>query len=117
MRLDVKDATFAYKGNEYVFEGLTFSVREGDLLSILGPNGCGKTTLVKCLCGMLDLKEGEILLNGKDIHSLKTIDIAKNIGYIAQEHDPTFPYTVLEVVLWVTSKVLGSKDSNKGKSS
>jgi len=108
MRLEVRNATFAYRGGgDEIFRGIGFSVGEGDLLSVLGPNGCGKTTLIKCLCGILRPKEGEILLNGRAVHSLTRAEIARNIGYIAQEHDQVFPYSVLEVALMGRAPHLG----------
>jgi len=107
MRLEVRNATFAYRGGDEILRGISFSVSEGDLLSILGPNGCGKTTLIKCLCGMLKLGGGEILLNDKAIHSLTRAEIARNIGYIAQEHGQVFPYSVLEVALMGRAPHLG----------
>jgi iron complex transport system ATP-binding protein len=65
----------------------------------LGPNGCGKTTLLKCVSGIFKLKQGDILLNGKSILSLKRSEIASILGYIPQEHATGFAYSVFEVVL------------------
>ncbi len=98
MRLDVQDATFGYDKRN-IFDDITFSIREGDVFCILGPNGTGKTTLLKCINGMLQLKRGNIFLDDKNVCYLKRTDIAKEIGYIPQMHSPTFPFSVLEVVV------------------
>ena len=99
MRLDIKDAAFSYNGNDNVFEDITFSIRDGDVFCILGPNGTGKSTLIRCINGISKLNQGDVLLDGKNIHSLDKTGIAKKIGYIPQAHNPAFPFSVLDVVL------------------
>jgi iron complex transport system ATP-binding protein len=74
-------------------------VESNDVFSILGPNGCGKTTLLYALAGIYQLKEGQILLDGKDIASLPRQQIAKTIGFIPQDDAVSFPYSVFSVVL------------------
>ena len=99
MNLEVRNAQFSYDKTNVVFRDVNFSLSEGDVLCLLGPNGCGKTTLVKCMDGLLPLKEGEIRLNGVNIKSLDRTTIAKNLGYMPQTHSPTFPFSVRDVVL------------------
>lgn len=96
--LDVKNISFKYE-NRKIFENISFSIEKGDVMCILGPNGTGKTTLIKCLNGLHNIESGEILLNGKDIKHLSFKEISKHIGYIPQTHTPTFPFTVLDVVM------------------
>jgi iron complex transport system ATP-binding protein len=99
MNLCVQDAAFAYNDGKNVFEGLAFDTRENDFLCILGPNGCGKTTLLKCIAGMFQLCHGDVLLNGVSISSLKRAEVATLLGYIPQEQTVSFPYSVLQIVL------------------
>jgi len=99
MRLDVSNVAYSYDGENNVFEDIAFSVGEGDIFCILGPNGTGKSTLIKCIGNLLRLKRGSIKLEGEDILSLDNVDVAKKIGYIPQVHSPTFPFSVLDVVL------------------
>jgi iron complex transport system ATP-binding protein len=99
MNLRVQDAAFAYDGGQNVFEGLAFDTGENDFLCILGPNGCGKTTLLKCVAGMFKLCQGDVLLDGVSISSLKRAEVATRLGYIPQEHAVSFPYSVLQIVL------------------
>jgi iron complex transport system ATP-binding protein len=108
MKLDIKEATFFYDrkaGN--VFENVSFCLKEGDIFCILGPNGCGKTTLLKCINNLLKLKGGSILLDGTDIRLLDKTEVAKQIGYVPQTHNPTFPFSVLDVVLMGRAPHLG----------
>lgn len=99
MIIEVKNAGFSYNGSDKVFEGIGFSVGEGEILSILGPNGCGKTTLLKCINALLKLGKGEVGIGGKSICSLKRSSIGRAVGYVPQASDSTFPYTVLDMVL------------------
>ena len=97
--VEVKNASFGYNDKDNVFNDKIFSVGKGEILSILGPNGCGKTTLLKCLNGLFQLRRGEIYIDGKNINSLKRNDIGKKVAYVPQKQDWTFPYTVFEMVL------------------
>lgn len=97
--LEIKDAAFSYEDTENIFEGINLTVDQGDVVCILGPNGCGKTTLIKCLNKLHELKEGVVYINGRDIRDINQREIAINIGYIPQGHIPTFAFSVLDVVL------------------
>lgn len=95
--LTLKNGSFSY-GEHEIFNRLEFSVSAGDVLCILGANGCGKTTLLRCLNGALKLKNGQVFLENHDISTMSTIDLAKNMGFVFQEHSAPFPFTVHEVV-------------------
>lgn len=99
MIIEVINATFGYKVAHKIFENTSFSVSKGEIFSILGPNGCGKTTLLKCINGLFRLRKGKIYIDGMGIGALKRSDISKKVGYVPQRQDWTFPYTVLDMVL------------------
>ncbi len=84
MFFNVSDLTFSYKG-QMVLEKIGFTVNQGETTAILGPNGVGKTTLLKCLNRILLPRKGKILVKGKDLRTLGTRDIAKTISYVAQK--------------------------------
>ncbi len=71
----------------------------GEVVGLLGANGCGKTTLIKTILGLLPVQGGEVLLDGKNIRNWTSAQIARVIGYIPQMHTPPFPFEVLDVVL------------------
>ncbi|NLP36275.1 MAG: ABC transporter ATP-binding protein [Firmicutes bacterium] len=98
VKLSIKDACFSYNDKEPVWENINLAVEEGECLCLLGPNGCGKTTLFNCITGNLPLKSGSIYVNQKNIHDFSVIELAKTIGIVFQEHTAPFPYTSLEVV-------------------
>ncbi len=95
----VDSGAFSYNGKESVFEDVTLSLDNGDVLCILGPNGTGKSTLIKCMNGLLKLSCGDILLDDQNIYSMNKTDLAKIIGYIPQSHSSTFAFSVFDVVL------------------
>ena len=112
--LDVKNISFSYNDEE-IFSDISFSIGSGEVLCILGPNGTGKTTLIKCLNGLHDINSGEILVNGKNIKKLSFKEISKHIGYIPQSHVPSFPFKVFDVVLMGRAPYLNLTDSPKGE--
>jgi iron complex transport system ATP-binding protein len=99
MSLEVRNAGFSYGNHTNVFDNISFKAIEKDVLCILGPNGCGKTTLLKCVSGILKLQRGDVFLDNRSILSLKRNQVAEVMGYIPQEHTSGFAYTVLEVVV------------------
>ncbi|MEQ8155695.1 MAG: ABC transporter ATP-binding protein [Clostridiaceae bacterium] len=98
MMLEIKDAVCGY-GEKTVLKGISVKVQAGDILCILGPNGVGKTTLFKTILGFLKLKGGEITMNGENIHNYSRKRLARTIAYVPQAHVPSFPYTVMDVVV------------------
>lgn len=86
--IQIKNLSFDY-GNQNILDCVNLDVQEGDFLAIIGPNGGGKTTLIKIIIGLLKPKNGEILISNN------------NIGYVPQNTDINlhFPITVQDVVL------------------
>lgn len=98
MRLEVNNLSFSYD-QRCIFSDVSFSVDSGEILSLLGPNGTGKTTLFKAVLGLHKVDNGDILLNGTSIRDWSRRKIAQFIGYVPQHHIPPFPFKVLEVIL------------------
>jgi ABC-type cobalamin/Fe3+-siderophores transport system ATPase subunit len=98
MKLELKDLSCGY-GQRNVVDSISLSINEGKVIGLLGANGCGKTTLIKTILGLLPAHGGEVLLDGKDIKHWTSAQIARVIGYIPQMHTPPFPFKVLDVVL------------------
>ena len=107
MILEVKDGCFGYFGQPVIFDHINLSLEKGHILAILGPNGIGKTTLLKCMIGLLPWKRGQTLLNGQNIAKMKPADVWKTVSYIPQSHGFAFSYTGLEMVLLGRSAHLG----------
>ena len=108
IKLEVENVAFRYfGGKDDVFNEISFSLSDEDNLCILGPNGCGKTTLLKCIANLLTITDGKIVIDDNDIGQMKRHDIAKNIGYIPQLHAPTFPFTFINAVLMGRTAYIG----------
>ncbi len=97
MILDVRGLAFAYRSHP-VIDRVSFSVAEGEILTILGPNGAGKTTLLKCLNRILTPGEGAVLIDGEDAHGLGRNSIARTIGWVPQQGEKT-RMTVYDLIL------------------
>jgi iron complex transport system ATP-binding protein len=95
--LTVENAAFSYAQNP-VFRGLSFTASAGEVLCILGANGCGKTTLLRCLYGALKLSEGRVLLGQQDVAAMSPTAVARTVGIVFQEHTAPFPFLVREIV-------------------
>ena len=87
MKLSVKDLSFSYGGRK-VLDKISFDVEDNSIVSILGPNGVGKTTLLRCLCNLHRPQEGSILVDGTDVLTLSGRELAKHIGYVPQSTKP-----------------------------
>ncbi|MGI6434712.1 MAG: ABC transporter ATP-binding protein [Syntrophomonadaceae bacterium] len=98
MELEMRNLSCGY-GQRRVVEGISLCVNAGEVIGLLGANGCGKTTLIKTILGLLPVHGGEVLLEGSNIKNWTSAQIARVIGYIPQMHTPPFPFEVLDVVL------------------
>ncbi len=96
--LEACDVSCGYQADTPIICNINFTVKPGDIVCVLGPNGVGKTTLFKSILGQLPLITGTIQLLGKDISKISHTDIARIIGYVPQAHVPPFPFSVGDVV-------------------
>ena len=98
MTLEGRALTIGYS-DHVVGHGLDVALATGEVLALLGPNGGGKTTLLKTLLGILAPKAGEVHLNGQSLRTLPARERARAVAYVPQTHVATFAFTVETVVL------------------
>lgn len=101
MLLQVENGCYFYEKGNPILENVNFSLENGEILAIMGPNGIGKTTLLKCLMGILTWKSGRSLIDGSNSMAQR-----KKIGYVPQAHRFSFPYSVRDMVVFGRAKYL-----------
>ena len=115
--IEIDRLKFYYKQERPILKDVTFGLERGECLCLLGPNGTGKTTLLKCLLNYFRPKSGRILLDGKEICRMPARERAAHLACVSQSSQLTFPYSVEEVVLMgrVAHMRLGSSVSAKDR--
>lgn len=96
--LKIEDLEFSY-GNGLILQNLNLEIDKGEFVAIIGPNGVGKSTLLRLVDGILKPTQGSISLDGKNINQLHRKTIAKKIAYVPQSEVRVFPTTVFDTVL------------------
>ena len=95
--LTAEQVSFGYRGNSVVLDGVSTSVPRGGLVGILGPNGSGKTSLLRILGGLLSPSHGRVSLDGTDLRTIPRATVARRMAMVPQETQLAFEYTVLEM--------------------
>ncbi len=98
MKLKINGLQFSYDSTP-VLEDVSFGVKKGEMLTIIGPNASGKTTLLKCINDILTPQKGTILIDDESLNDLSMTDIAREIGHVPQAGSKSFPTTVFDTVL------------------
>lgn len=95
-KLEAKDIVAGYTEIN-ILHGVSIKVEEGEVVSIIGPNGAGKTTLFRVIFGLLEAKEGKILLDSQDITGVDSYErVKRGLAYVPQEENVFPSLTVLE---------------------
>jgi iron complex transport system ATP-binding protein len=95
--VDLQHISKSYSQNK-IFSDLNWTVERGQFWGIIGPNGCGKTTLLHLISGVEKLDEGQILLEGQSVHKYSRKSLAQKLAVLKQDGIPPLSYTVREVI-------------------
>ncbi|MDD5700557.1 MAG: heme ABC transporter ATP-binding protein [Dehalococcoidales bacterium] len=106
VKLEISNISLSYNHHPVV-QGLSFQVRPGEMVGLIGPNGCGKTSIIKALSRILSPITGRITLDGRETRQISRQEFARLIGVVPQ--NPSLPdtFTVAEVVLLGRNPHLG----------
>lgn len=99
MELKINELNFSYHKDKMLLQNITFAVAEGEILGVLGTNGTGKTTLLKCILSVLKSNRGSVFFGKEDILKLKQNEIAKLIAYVPQYANNLSPVAVIDFVM------------------
>lgn len=99
LHIEAHDLHFSYPDGPSALYGLSVEIKAGDFVAIIGQNGSGKSTLAKHINGLLRPTQGQILLNGEDVHNQSVSNLARRVGYVFQNPDhQIFSPTVREEI-------------------
>lgn len=96
--LSVRDLSIEFGGFR-ALDGVSFDIGEGKLVGLIGPNGCGKSTLMRCISRIYEPTSGSITVDGKDVLHLKPAEVAKLVASVPAELGSTFNMTVMDMVV------------------
>lgn len=107
MIFEVKNGNFGYEKRK-VLNNISFEVKNGEVMSVLGSNGVGKTTLLKCMMGFLKWQEGQSYVDGTPISEISSKELWKRIAYVPQAKGSAFSFTALDMVVLGRSAHIGT---------
>ncbi len=98
MIVNINGVEFGYS-SETVLNDVTVTIEGPTFVSILGPNGVGKSTLIHCINKILTPRQGTVMIDGKDVDEINIKEMSKIVGYVPYSANDTFPLSVVDTVL------------------
>lgn len=99
MKLSVEHGKYGYSFDNLLYEDINFSVNEGEILAVLGPNGVGKTTLLRCITSLLKWHSGRTIIDDVPMNGKNSNRIWEKVSYVPQSSYAKFSYSVIDMVL------------------
>jgi len=114
--ISIKKLSISFHGNPYVLDGISLDIQEGEIFALLGPNGCGKTVLLKCIAGLLCVDNGNVLVRGTDITDMTFADrqrVLSPFSMLFQNNALFDSLTIAENIMYGISAVMNKINSNE----
>ena len=93
------ESLFAGYDENVIIKDVSFDADIGDFIGIVGPNGCGKTTLLRAIAGLISINKGSVKIKGKDVRRINRKDLAQRLSFVPQLMVPASGFTVEDTVL------------------
>ena len=97
--IEIRSFSFSYVKQRHAIDDLSLTIRPGEIVNILGPNGSGTSTLLKAMLGLLPVRKGSFAIDGQDIADMSHVDLAKQLNCVPQQHRGVFNYRVMDIVM------------------
>ncbi|MGY0694487.1 betaine/proline/choline family ABC transporter ATP-binding protein [Virgibacillus sp. FSP13] len=109
--LEFKNVTKSYNGGKPAVNKLNLKIEKGEFVCFIGPSGCGKTTTMKMVNRLIDITDGSILVDGKDINQQDPVELRRSIGYVIQQIGLMPHMTIKENIVLVGTLLKWSNES------
>lgn len=96
--IEVRQLNYSY-GKKEILHDIGFAVGEGTFTAILGANGCGKTTLLRCIAGLIEPQQGEVVIDGRNVRQYSARDRAQRVSLVQQHPQTDLEFSAFETVL------------------
>ena len=106
IKVEMQDVSLGYD-RKTILKDLTFQVRPGEMVGLIGPNGCGKSTIIRALSRIIPPQSGKILLDGQDVTKISRLKLARLLGVVPQLPILPSAFTAFEIVLMGRNPHLG----------
>ena len=111
-----KNVTYSYSGDRNELDNITFDIKKGERVAIIGKNGAGKSTAAKLLCGILRPASGTIELEGQDIKELSVKEIGEKVGYVMQDPNQMIVKDIIKEEVGLALNIRGvAKETAEGQ--
>lgn len=98
-QISIENLDYSYVKGEFILQGVNLNISNPQLISIIGPNGVGKSTLIHCMNRILDPTGGTVMIEGRNVEDYNIKELAKKMGYVPYTSSDSFPMTVVDTIL------------------